>query len=209
MTVTGADKQRSARRPRRSASSACPTPTRPRASSTPTKSSGARSARRAGSSHESIASTDGGPGARPHAGCARRSAGAAERPRLAVFKSGRHIYAQVIDDGTGTTLAHASSLDAGPAKETAKGAIARRPPARSALSWPSARRRRASTKVVFDRGGYLYHGRVKALADAARAGRPGVLGMESQDVGGRTMSSNRGPRAPREREKERDAQGRS
>ncbi len=68
--------------------------------------------------------------------------GAAERPRLAVFKSGRHIYAQVIDDGKGKTVAHASSLDAGLKKERRR-APRRMPPARSALSWPSGPRRRA------------------------------------------------------------------
>src|SRR6185295_5134062 len=82
--------------------------------------------------------------------------GSGERPRLAVFKSGRHIYAQVIDDANGQTLAHASSLDAGLKKEEKNGA-----------NVGTAKR---VARVVFDRGGYVYHGKVKALADAAREG---------------------------------------
>ena len=99
----------------------------------------------------------------------QRVRGAAERPRLAVFKSGRHIYAQVIDDGKGATLAHASSLDAGPEERSAQGRFARR-----RRQGRRARRRAGEeggrTKVVFDRGGYRYHGRVKALAEGARTG---------------------------------------
>jgi len=92
--------------------------------------------------------------------------GSQERPRLAVFRSLKHIYAQVIDDRQGKTLAAASSGEknssvksggnlAG-AKEIGK-LIAERA------------KTKGISKVVFDRGGYLYHGRVKALADAARA----------------------------------------
>jgi large subunit ribosomal protein L18 len=90
--------------------------------------------------------------------------GEAERPRLAVFRSNKHIVAQVIDDRAGRTLAAASSLEAdlrsgGGNKESAKkvGALV-------------AERAKAAgiSKVVFDRGGFLYHGRVAALADAAR-----------------------------------------
>jgi len=85
------------------------------------------------------------------------------RPRLSVFRSARNIYAQVIDDARGVTLAHASTLEekgqAGADKDAAArvGALI----ARRALD-------KGVTEVVFDRGGYLYHGRVKALADAAR-----------------------------------------
>lgn len=89
------------------------------------------------------------------------------RPRLAVFKSGRHIYAQVVDDASGRTLAHASSLDAdlrGGDKTGANLATAGR------VGTLVAERAKKSgvARVVFDRGGYIYHGKVKALADAAR-----------------------------------------
>lgn len=89
------------------------------------------------------------------------------RPRLSIFRSGKHIYAQVIDDRAGATLVAASSneKDAGGAKtwnvEAATGVgkkIAERALAKGVKA------------VVFDRGGYIYHGRVKALAEAARAG---------------------------------------
>ena len=93
--------------------------------------------------------------------------GAAERPRLAVFKSGRHIYAQVIDDGKGKTVAHASSLDAGLKKDMPKGASQDAAGKVGALVAERAKKA-GVTKVVFDRGGYRYHGRIKAVADAAR-----------------------------------------
>ncbi len=99
----------------------------------------------------------------------QRVRGAAERPRLAVFKSGRHIYAQVIDDGKGATLAHASSLDAGLKKELPKGASSDAAGKVGALVAERAKKA-GVTKVVFDRGGYRYHGRVKALAEGARTG---------------------------------------
>ena len=93
--------------------------------------------------------------------------GTAERPRLCVYRSLGHIYAQVIDDRTGSTLVSASSVD----KETKKqlkggGNIA----AAKVIGKIVAERAKAAKidKVVFDRGGYKYHGRVKALADAAR-----------------------------------------
>ena len=92
--------------------------------------------------------------------------GTEQRPRLNVFRSLQHIYAQVIDDTTGVTLAAASTLE---------------PDARSSLTGNKTERAKAVgksiaqrakdkgvSKVVFDRGGYLYHGRIKALADAAR-----------------------------------------
>jgi large subunit ribosomal protein L18 len=98
----------------------------------------------------------------------RRVRGTTERPRLAIFKSGRHIYAQVIDDATGATLAHASTLDAGLKKEGVGANLA----AAGKVGTLVAERAKAKgvAKVVFDRGGYIYHGRVKALADAARQG---------------------------------------
>ena len=89
--------------------------------------------------------------------------GTAERPRVSVFRSNKQIYAQVINDLTGTTLASASSLglETMPKKEQAAkvGALV----AEKALA-------AGITSVVFDRNGYLYHGRVKELADAARNG---------------------------------------
>jgi large subunit ribosomal protein L18 len=93
--------------------------------------------------------------------------GTTERPRLCVYRSLDHIYAQVIDDRTGTTLVSASSVD-GETKKNLKGGgnIA----AAKVIGKAVAERAKAAgvQKVVFDRGGYKYHGRVKALADAAR-----------------------------------------
>ena len=88
--------------------------------------------------------------------------GVADRPRLAVFRSSNHIYAQVIDDDRGHTLASATSLEvkSGDTKTVAAKAVGTAV-ARLALA-------AGVKKVVFDRGGYKYHGRVKALADAAR-----------------------------------------
>ncbi|HTC66764.1 MAG TPA: 50S ribosomal protein L18 [Candidatus Acidoferrum sp.] len=93
--------------------------------------------------------------------------GTTERPRLCVYRSLGHIYAQVIDDRSGKTLVSASSVD-GETKKSLKGGgnIA----AAKVIGKAVAERAKAAgvQKVVFDRGGYKYHGRVKALADAAR-----------------------------------------
>jgi len=91
------------------------------------------------------------------------------RPRLSVFRSGRHIYAQVIDDAQGRTLAAASSLEKEMREGLRTGADKQ---AAAVVGKKVAERALAAgvTKVVFDRGPYLYHGRVKALADAAREG---------------------------------------
>jgi large subunit ribosomal protein L18 len=91
------------------------------------------------------------------------------RPRLSVFRSEKHIYAQVIDDAAGRTLAAASSLDAGLRAALKTGADKA---AAAAVGKLVAERAIAAgiAEVVFDRGSYLYHGRVKALADAAREG---------------------------------------
>ena len=97
----------------------------------------------------------------------RKVKGSAERPRLAVFKSGRHIYAQVIDDANGSTLAHASSLDAGLKKEEKNGANVGTAKRVGKLVADRAREK-GIARVVFDRGGYVYHGNIKVLADAAR-----------------------------------------
>ncbi len=93
----------------------------------------------------------------------------AGRLRLSVFRSGKHIYAQVIDDTKGHTLAAASSLDTGLKTDLKTGADKA---AAEAVGKLIAERAKAAgvTEVVFDRGGYIYHGRVKALADAAREG---------------------------------------
>jgi large subunit ribosomal protein L18 len=96
----------------------------------------------------------------------KKSAG---RPRLSVFRSGKHIYAQVIDDAQGRTLAAAGSLDKGLRESLRTGADKA---AAAAVGKLVAERAVAAgvTAVVFDRGMYMYHGRVKALADAAREG---------------------------------------
>jgi len=92
-----------------------------------------------------------------------------DRPRLSVFRSSKHIYAQVIDDVQGRTLAAASSID-----KTLKGKLAKGADRAAATEVGKLIAERASAagvkEVVFDRGGYLYHGRVKALAEAAREG---------------------------------------
>ncbi len=103
--------------------------------------------------------------ARIHKRIRRKLAGTTERPRLAVFRSVAHIYAQVIDDTKGVTLVSASSIDKG--ARTNGGNVA----AAKAIGTLVAQRAKEKgvTRVVFDRGGYAYHGRVKALAEAARA----------------------------------------
>jgi large subunit ribosomal protein L18 len=89
------------------------------------------------------------------------------RPRLSVFRSSKQIYAQIVDDIQGCTLVAASSLDVDLRKSLKKGADVE---AAKAVGQLVAERAKAAglSKVVFDRSGYLYHGRVKALADAAR-----------------------------------------
>ena len=95
----------------------------------------------------------------------RKVTGTAARPRLAVFRSLKSIYAQVIDDANGRTIASASSLE----KEAGtKGSNAAAAKAVGELIAKKAKDK-GVTRVVFDRGGYLYHGNIKALADAARA----------------------------------------
>src|SRR5579883_2971774 len=90
-----------------------------------------------------------------------------ERPRLSVFRSSKHIYAQVIDDARGHTVAAASSIDGELKGELAKGTDVAA--AAKVGKLVAERALKAGVKdVVFDRGGYLYHGRVKALAEAAR-----------------------------------------
>ncbi|PYQ32806.1 MAG: 50S ribosomal protein L18 [Acidobacteria bacterium] len=94
----------------------------------------------------------------------RKVSGTAERPRLSVKKSLKHIYAQVIDDAAGKTIVAASSREA---DAGAKGANAAAAKAVGALIAKKAKDKGVK-RVVFDRGGYQYHGNIKALADAAR-----------------------------------------
>ena len=100
----------------------------------------------------------------------KRIAGTAERPRLRVFRSVSHIYAQVIDDLNGTTLASAASTE--PSLKTVFSADVRGGNLKGATALGKAIAQRLQDKgikrVVFDRGGFLYHGRIKAVADAAR-----------------------------------------
>ena len=95
--------------------------------------------------------------------------GTAERPRLTVFRSSKHIYAQLIDDLNGVTLASASSLVADVKKDVAYGGNVKAAKSVGAKIAAVAKERGIS-KAAFDRGVYRYHGRIKALADAAREG---------------------------------------
>ena len=104
-----------------------------------------------------------------HARVRRKVVGTAERPRLAVFRSLGHVYAQIIDDSRGETLVAGSSLEGevkGKKNGQSKTEVAKLV---GALIGKRAKQAGIST-VVFDRGGYKYHGRVKALADGAREG---------------------------------------
>jgi large subunit ribosomal protein L18 len=101
---------------------------------------------------------------RIHRRIRRKLSGTPERPRLAVFRSVAHIYAQVIDDTAGKTLVSASSVDKG---GKANGGNVKAATAIGKLVAERAKEKGIKS-VVFDRGGYQYHGRVKALADAAR-----------------------------------------
>ena len=117
---------------------------------------------------------------RVHKRIRQKLRGTAERPRLAVFRSVAHIYAQVIDDAQGRTLVAASSVakDAKPAR-AAKGAKTPKTTKTGGGNVAAAKaigkllaeraKEKGIAKVVFDRGGYPYHGRIKALAEAARA----------------------------------------
>ena len=102
---------------------------------------------------------------RRHRRIRKRLSGTTTRPRLCVFRSLNQVYAQVIDDTTGRTVAAASSLDA-----PLRGSGGSKTERAKAVGTAIVERAKAAgiSQVVFDRGGYLYHGRVKALADAAR-----------------------------------------
>jgi large subunit ribosomal protein L18 len=103
---------------------------------------------------------------RVHTRIRTKMSGTAERPRLNVYRSLNHIYTQVIDDANGVTIASASTVAKKGTEAKAGGNIE----AAKAVGKLIAERAKEKgvTKVVFDRGGYLYHGRIKALADAAR-----------------------------------------
>ena len=93
----------------------------------------------------------------------RKVEGSAERPRLVVFRSLKHIYAQVVDDVKGSTLVAASTLKLDKATSTCKGAE------QVGKLVAEQAKKKSIQRVVFDRGGYVYHGRIKALAEGARA----------------------------------------
>ena len=103
---------------------------------------------------------------RIHERIRKRVIGTESRPRLCVFRSNKHIYAQIVDDSNGRTLVAASSLDVDAKSDKGGGNIA------GAKTVGKIVAKRAQDKgiqaVLFDRGGYIYHGRVKALAEAAR-----------------------------------------
>jgi len=105
--------------------------------------------------------------ARRHLRVRKTVTGSAERPRLVVFRSSKHIYAQVVDDNTGVTLVGAADSSEG-IQVDGKGKVAKG----FALGQLIAQKAKAKgiAKVIFDRGGYQYHGRVKAVADGARKG---------------------------------------
>jgi large subunit ribosomal protein L18 len=103
---------------------------------------------------------------RRHHRVRKKVTGTAERPRLAVFRSNKHISAQVIDDRSGRTLASASTVE----KDLRQTGTTSNKTAASTVGRKVAERAKAAgvSRVVFDRGGFLYHGRVAAVADAAR-----------------------------------------
>ena len=104
-----------------------------------------------------------------HARVRRKIGGTSERPRLSVYRSLNHVYAQVIDDSQGVTIASASSLES--VVKTRQDGKNKTDVAEVVGGLLSERaKERGISQVVFDRGGYKYHGRVKALADAARKG---------------------------------------
>lgn len=97
-----------------------------------------------------------------------RVTGTTERPRLSVFRSSSHIYAQVVDDTRGITIVEASSRDDVKSQAEGKGRVGLSHGVGKLLA--ERAKAKGVKQVCFDRGGYLYHGRVKALADGARAG---------------------------------------
>ena len=118
----------------------------------------------------------------------RRVRGTSEQPRLAVYRSLNHIYAQLIDDDRGLTLASAST-----AEKDLRGATGGNIEAARRIGREIAERALAKgiSEVVFDRGGYLYHGRVKALTDAAR--EAGLNKTEATEAAAEEEAARRGP----------------
>jgi len=114
-----------------------------------------------------------------HSRIRKKVQGTAERPRLAVFRSVNHIYAQVIDDNSGKTLATASTTE-----KTLTGKTGGNVDAAAKVGQAIAERAQQAgiTNVVFDRGGYLYHGRVKALLDATR-----TAGLNKNESAGKAV----------------------
>jgi large subunit ribosomal protein L18 len=100
---------------------------------------------------------------RRHLRVRKRVSGTMERPRLVIFRSLKHIYAQLVDDATGRTLASATDLTVGEGKKAEKALAVGKQLAERA-------KEAGISRAVFDRGGYRYHGRVKAVADGAREG---------------------------------------
>lgn len=98
----------------------------------------------------------------------KKLSGTPERPRLVVFRSNLHIYAAVVDDNKGATIAAASTLSLSKDGETLK--LNKETAAKVGAEIAKLAKEKQIEKVVFDRNGYLYHGRIKALADAAREG---------------------------------------
>jgi large subunit ribosomal protein L18 len=105
---------------------------------------------------------------RRHIRVRKKLAGMADRPRLAVFRSSQHIYAQIIDDAAGHTLVAASTLE--PAARSDSSGTKSEQAERIGRLLAERAREKGVSQVVFDRGGFLYHGRVKSLAEGARAG---------------------------------------
>ena len=105
-----------------------------------------------------------------HSRIRKKIVGTTERPRLSVYRSVSHVYAQVIDDSRGTTLVSAGSVEKSKGQKGEKRPGGGNVASAKEIGKLLAERARAKgiRKVVFDRGGYLYHGRIKALADAAR-----------------------------------------
>ena len=101
----------------------------------------------------------------------KKMTGTAQKPRLSVFRSVSHIYVQVIDDMNGQTLASASTVDAKVKGQMAKGVVGGNIKGAELIGTTIAERlkEKGITKVVFDRNGFLYHGRVRAVAEAARS----------------------------------------
>ncbi len=106
---------------------------------------------------------------RAHQRLRQRVQGTVERPRLSVFKSSKYVYAQIIDDRSGTTLAQASSMEAEVRTGVESGATSKAAARRVGEVVAERAKSKGISKVVFDRGGYIYHGKVKELAEGARA----------------------------------------